>query len=223
MFCHVPHAQAAYAAAISGMKPAAQPLPLRLPRDSRAPHRRPSQSRISFLHPVPFRSVLSAAGPPRAAEPCFARNVRVRARAWPRAFRGGARFARLIAPACARAREAGAQAHHSRPFSKRCFFRAGAKRQREQPRAAAAPLLTAQSYHGFAGGKPDSGIISDKRTTRISRPDLHRRAIPAVSPPRWVRSGFGNPHFSKNFVSARHVGDRRVDAGFWFGRIGCWL
>ena len=108
MFCHVPHAQAAYAAAVSGMKLAPQPLPLRLPRDSRAPHRRPSQSRISFLHPVPFRSVLFAAGPFRAAEPCFARNVRVRARAWPRAFRGGARIARLIAPACARAREAGA-------------------------------------------------------------------------------------------------------------------
>ena len=145
MFCHVPHAQAAYAAAVSGMKPAAQPLPLRLPRDSRAPHRRPSQSRISFLHPVPFRSVLPAAGPPRAAEPCFARIARVRACAWLRAFRGGARIARLIAPACARAREAGVQAHLSRPFSKRCFFRAGAKRRREQPRAAAAPLLTAQS------------------------------------------------------------------------------
>ena len=57
-----------------------------------------------------------------AAEPFSARNVRARARAWPRALRGGA----VRAPDCARAREAAA-GRTSPLRSRGPFFRAGAK------------------------------------------------------------------------------------------------
>jgi len=87
--------------ALSGC-PAAVPLPTS-PASGRGDFASPSVFRMPFLHRIPPRSVPFAPPPARQAGPCFARIACGRGRVF-----APARFARLIAPACARPRNQGA-------------------------------------------------------------------------------------------------------------------
>ncbi len=90
---------------------------------------------------IAFRSVRAAAGLP-AARPCFARIAWARAPAF-----APARFARLIARACARGQTQGARL----PSVPLGFFRTGAKQETKRPADAACscPILP-QFYRGQA-------------------------------------------------------------------------
>ena len=81
---------------------AAGPLPSS-PASGRGDFASPSVFRMPFLHRIPPRSVPFAPPPARQAGPCFARIACGRGRVF-----APARFARLIAPACARPRNQGA-------------------------------------------------------------------------------------------------------------------
>ena len=97
-------------------------------------------------HFVPLRSVRPAAVP--ASGTLFPRVSRAPAPGLGRAF-APARFARLIAPT----REPRRRAHVSRSFLRGPFFRAGANRERKQPRADAASFFPSQYREGFPGVK----------------------------------------------------------------------
>ena len=129
MLCHGRHEQGAWAVVLSGMAPSLRAGSAAVRPVSPALRLRHG---VPPFHPVSFYSARRRL--PGAAEPFFARIACARACARLRAFRAGARFARLIAPARAR----GQGARHTSPFRfPGFFFRAGAKREAKRSADAA--------------------------------------------------------------------------------------